>query len=460
MKSHFRTKTQTMIPWFGIWMIAFYLNSQTSKSFADSYWPGTDSQWQTITAANAGADPTKLANAVAFAATNNSYSLVILWNGYILTENYWGANTRTSSQPIFSATKSLVNSLVGMAIADGKIAGTNEPCADFLPQWSGQTGYDAITIYHLLSMTSGIQGGQSNLDASLRAASEVYFATHLPLAYPPGTFWDYNNPVYQLFFNILPTATGQSLTSYTSNRLLAPLGMTNAYWYYTVHHAGSQYFTNYQHLYLTALDAARFGLFALRGGQWNGVQLVSSNWLQTSIHPSQNLNNGYGLFWWLNSSSNYFIPLHYVLQQGPICPDVPPDAYAALGDQDNKIWIVPSLNLVVARLGLAAYANAPAISQFDDQLMGRICNAFGYVGPTQSFSLSITNDGTNITVSVPTWDGRLYSLQACGALSPAAWTNLPGFDRISGTGLSLLWQEPSTSPVRFFKAQTFNPFTP
>ena len=135
--------------------------------------------------------------------------------------------------------------------------------------------------------------------------------------------------------------------------------------------------SQYTFLEMSARDAARFGLLILRKGDWQGKSVVSSRWLQTATRPwDPEVHDSYGLLWWLNGGENHYLPLRARKFRGSIFPSCPADAFAALGKDDQKIYVVPSLDLVVVRLGEAADSSSPALSRFDDQLLGRICKAF------------------------------------------------------------------------------------
>src|SRR5262249_1904494 len=106
--------------------------------------------------------------------------------------------------------------------------------------------------------------------------------------------------------------------------------------------------------------------------------LVSEKWLQEATSPSQKLNESYGYLWWLNGQKSYKLPVGLITHKGMLWEDCPADAFAALGALDKKIYIVPSLDLVVARHGGAAgerSAEGGGRDSFDNQLLGQICRA-------------------------------------------------------------------------------------
>ncbi len=95
------------------------------------YFPTSES-WEKVTCQEAGADQAQIRAALELAARKNSKGVVILWRGKILDEQYWQGWTRDTTGPAFSASKSLVSTLVGMAIEEGRIEGTDQSAADFL----------------------------------------------------------------------------------------------------------------------------------------------------------------------------------------------------------------------------------------------------------------------------------------------------------------------------------------
>jgi CubicO group peptidase (beta-lactamase class C family) len=109
---------------------------------------------------------------------------------------------------------------------------------------------------------------------------------------------------------------------------------------------------------------ARFGLLALNKGKWNNEQIINESFFNESISSSQNINPSYGYLWWLNGKSNYMIPGSQFVFQGTLIPNAPADLFAAMGASDQRLYVVPSKNLVVVRMGEA--------SGFDNNLWQKI----------------------------------------------------------------------------------------
>ena len=117
---------------------------------------------------------------------------------------------------------------------------------------------------------------------------------------------------------------------------------------------------------------ARFGLFILARGNWNGTQVLDTAYFRRMTTPSQPLNRSYGYLWWLNGQPSYQLPGSQVTLPGPLIPAAPSDLIAALGKNDQKIYVVPSLGLVVVRQGQSAGASRLAASSFDNELWTKI----------------------------------------------------------------------------------------
>ena len=112
-------------------------------------------------------------------------------------------------------------------------------------------------------------------------------------------------------------------------------------------------------------DMARYGHLILSRGIWNGDTLLhDKSYFDAMINTSQELNRSYGYLWWLNGRGSYMVPMLQIVFRTDLFPSAPPDMFAALGKNDRKIYVVPSLNLVVARHGADAGDNLYALSSF------------------------------------------------------------------------------------------------
>jgi CubicO group peptidase (beta-lactamase class C family) len=336
------------------------------------YWP-RGATWETRAPKEVGLDAAGIEDALNYAAAHNSTGLLILRGGRIVAERYWQGWTPQTAQPIFSSSKSITATLIGMAIEEGKLKGVNQRLADFIPAWKG-TPKEAITLRHVLTMTSGIRVGAGRVSAEVDAFVET---AAFALEHQPGEHWAYNTPVYRLLLRVIELATGESINQFTQRKLAAPLGVNYSSWDCSPAPNGKTNCTWYRSC---LRDMARFGLLILRHGKWENRQLVSARYVKESTSSSQKLNEAYGYLWWLNGQASFKLP-NGRTAQGMLWPDCPPEALGALGAQDKKIYVVPSLDLVVARHGGAAGVarslgeEGGGRSSFDNELLGRICRA-------------------------------------------------------------------------------------
>jgi CubicO group peptidase (beta-lactamase class C family) len=123
---------------------------------------------------------------------------------------------------------------------------------------------------------------------------------------------------------------------------------------------------------------ARFGLLSLNRGKWNGTTIVNENYFNQATTTSQALNQAYGYMWWLNGTSSFRLPQTQLQFSGEIIPNAPADMYAALGKNDQKIYVVPSKKLVIIRMGEVANPSNPTfgLSGFDNELWSKINDLF------------------------------------------------------------------------------------
>ncbi|WP_460550398.1 serine hydrolase [Hymenobacter daeguensis] len=322
--------------------------------------PLTGSTWASTTPASLGWCQSQLDSLLAFAGRKGSKSLLILKDGRMVVEQYYGTYTADSAWYWASAGKSLTATLVGLAQQDG-ILSLNDSTSKYLGRWTSATRPQQrqLLIRHQLTMTTG-------LDDSPPAPCDNESTTPGCLLYlaPPATRWAYHTGAYRTLQNVLVQASGVSnMTTYTSQRLGARIGMTGL-WANDV-------------FYSKARSMARFGLFILARGAWNGTQILTDTaYFRRMTTPSQTLNRSYGYLWWLNGQSSYKLPGAQVTLPGPLIPAAPADLIAALGKNDQKIYVVPSLGLVVVRQGQSAGASRLAASSFDNELWTKIMAVF------------------------------------------------------------------------------------
>jgi CubicO group peptidase (beta-lactamase class C family) len=312
------------------------------------YFPPASAEWAHIDPAAAGWDVAALDTALEYARSKNASGIVILQGGRILAERDWPvkgspaySRMRIGTTPdghpledVASAQKSVVGFLAGV------VEGRNEldlsaPVDRYLGKgWSKADGAAeaAITVRHLMTMTSG-----------LNDAGEYQ--------QPAGRVWRYNTGMYSKMVPVLEKASGTDIETLTRTVLTGPAGMTDSKWMPRPWAAGNDA-ANAIGFVTTPRDFARYGLVVLAGGAWNGKDLLRNpSYLARMLTSSQNLNPSYGLLWWLNGQPRVQLPRDTEAHPGSLMPHAPADLVAMLGALDRKCYVVPSLTLVVSRLG-------------------------------------------------------------------------------------------------------------
>jgi CubicO group peptidase (beta-lactamase class C family) len=249
-------------------------------------------------------------------------------------------------EDVASQQKSFVAMLAAIAVDKG-VLDVDKPVSDIIGAgWSKAAGEQerAIRAIHLLTMSSGL-------------------SEKLDYAAPPGAVFLYNTPAYAVVKRVLAAAAGQALETITHDWLTAPAGMTNTAW-----RKRPAFFAdvgNPTGLVTCPRDVATFGQLVLDGGRAaDGTRIVSEAGL-AALFARSPTNPAYGRLWWLNGGAFTIRPPALRLD-GPLIPAAPADLVAALGALDRKLYVVPSLRLVVVRMGQAADKD------FDQQLWLRL----------------------------------------------------------------------------------------
>jgi CubicO group peptidase (beta-lactamase class C family) len=274
-------------------------------------------------------DQLDFGDATAAAATlPRLYSLLVSVDGQLRAEHYFNGATAGRSTNIKSASKSIVATLVGIAIDRGLIAGVHEPIGRYFPQYLADAPEKAsITIEDLVTMRSGLETTSNrNYGRWVQSRNWVRFALEQPLIDRPGGRMIYSTGSTHLLSAILTRATGASTAAFARQALGEPLGITFGGWTRDpqgIYLGGNE-------MAMRPRDMLRVGALYLNGGRYEGQQVVSESWVRTSIEPrtvSRFSNREYGYGWWIRELAGR--PVFY-----------------AWGYGGQFIFIVPSLDTV------------------------------------------------------------------------------------------------------------------
>lgn len=315
--------------------------------------PNNSSVWETKTIASLNWNQSAVQPLLDYLELKHTKSFIILINGRIVMENYFNNHTSSSLWYWASAGKTLTSTVTGIAQQENFLNINNKVSTYIGNGWTSETlvQENLITCKHLLSMSSGLDD----------ALGDNVDPTNLQYKADAGTRWAYHN-VYVKLQDVVAQATNQTWSNYFNTKLRDKIGM-NGSWFQSGDN--SVYWSDTRSM-------ARFGLLALNKGNWNGTQIINTNYFNEATTTSQNINQSYGYLWWLNGKSSYHLPQSQLQFNGSIIPAGPTDMFMALGKNDQKIYVVPSKKMVVIRMGDAADNVNLALSDFDNTLWQKI----------------------------------------------------------------------------------------
>lgn len=319
--------------------------------------PSGTTTWQTITPASLGWNESELANVYSFLQQKGTKAFIILKNGHIVAERYFGTFTADSLWYWASAGKTVTAFLLGIAQHESKLHINNKTSQYLGTGWTGLTPEkeNLITVKHQLTMTTGLDDGVADNDCTSPSC--------LQYKGDAGTRWAYHNAPYTLLEKVVEAATGTTYNNYFQQKIRDKIGM-NGMW--IKNGFNNVYFSN-------ARSMVRFGLLLLNKGRWSQTTILpDTTFINQQLNSSQNFNASYGYLTWLNGKSSHMLPQSQFVFNGMLVPNAPADAYAALGKNDQKLYVVPSQNLVVIRMGNSAGNTHLAASSFDNELWGKL----------------------------------------------------------------------------------------
>ena len=333
-------------------------NEMISTDSNTLYFPPIDSDtWETISAQELGWNTSNEQSLYDFLEAKGTKAFIILKNGKIVIEKYFNGGAVSDNNPWYSAGKTLTAFTVGI-VQQENLLNINDVSATYLGNgWANISTEqeNAITVRNHLTMTTGLDYNVSNQNCT-----DVDCFTYLN---DSGNFWYYHNAAYTLLKDIISGATNQEYSIYFDAKLKNKIGMNGAW--ITLGYANIYY--------STARSMSRFGLLNLNKGAWGTTEILTDqNYFTQMTTTSQVLNESYGYLWWLNGKSNYRVPGSENEFIGELIPNAPDDLIAGLGKNDQKLYIVPSQNLVIVRMGDDTGGSLLGPSGFDNELWGEI----------------------------------------------------------------------------------------
>ncbi len=295
--------------------------------------------------------------AAAYSEEYRGLSVLILKGDKIIFEQYQNGHSNERSHMLASGTKSFVG-VMAMAAVEDKLLKLEEKVSDTITEWKTDPRKSRITINELLHLVSGIGGG------TLGRPPVYADAIKFEAVYEPGAKFQYGPAPFQIFGEVMRRkllSRKESPLDYLKRRILDPIGLKVSFW-----QRGAD---GNPHLpsgaFMTAREWAKFGVFIKNGGKWNGKQILDKKLLAQCFAGSK-ANPAYGLTFWLNAKGTggrdeedgmRVRETDRISREG-IYAKGPRDLVMAAGAGQQRLYIIPSLDLVIVRQG--------RISRFND----------------------------------------------------------------------------------------------
>ncbi len=270
-------------------------------------------------------------------------ALLMIQDGKIVFEEYFGDGGVSVLSGSFSMAKSIVSLLTGFALQDGKLKSLEEPVSSYLPEWEGRDE-GRIRIVDLLRMTSGLDWNESYMNP-FSITTEAYYGSNLlntvfkqHRIQDPGSLFSYQSGTTQLLGTLVSRAVNVPLSDYASSKLWIPMGAENDALWSLDHENGTE--KSYCCFNATARDFARIGELVRNQGSWGGSSLLNPGYVSEMVKPHGVLNSEgkpvdyYGYQWWVLQTPKGEVPY-------------------ARGILGQYIVVIPWTHRVIVRLGKA-----------------------------------------------------------------------------------------------------------
>ena len=234
------------------------------------------------------------------------HSILVAQNGRLVIEQYFGGHPSEQPHDLRSVTKSIRSLLVGIAVDQGIIASIDDPITKYLEDPVARQHLDPakelITVRHLLNMASGLEcndwdkQSKGQEDKVHKKKDWLQYTVDLPMVADPGEVASYCSMGTVLLAEIVGQVSGMPIDQFAQQYLFDPLGITQVSWGHT---SKKEVIPSAKRLYLTPRDMVKIGQLMLNKGQWDGKQVISSDWIDQTTRPQVQITGiDYGHLWW------------------------------------------------------------------------------------------------------------------------------------------------------------------
>ncbi|MCI0523251.1 MAG: beta-lactamase family protein [Bacteroidales bacterium] len=272
-------------------------------------------------------------------AYRGTFAVTVVYKDQIVAERFRSDFNPEIRFLSWSMAKSFTNAMVGTMVKEG-LVDIDKPLG--IEEWANDDR-SKITLRHLMNMNSGLEFNEEYSKLKLTDATTMLlkngdmfdYAISKDLIAEPGTVWSYSSGSSNIIQGYLRSVIGDDSRyhSWPRTSLFNKIGMRSAVW--EVDASGT--FVGSSYLYATMRDYARFGLLYLHDGNWMGEQVLPEGWVKFTSTPAEGSDGEYGALFWLNDSGEF--------------SDKPDDLFYCVGYDDQRIFIIPSEDLVVVRTG-------------------------------------------------------------------------------------------------------------
>ncbi len=292
----------------------------------------------------------------AFFERSDTQAFIVIQDDVILYENYFNGADRDSPATSFSMAKSFTSALIGIAIAEGHVNSADDAITDYLPELlERDPRFSKITIRHLLLMASGLD---YESDRTWIFNGDDALTTYYPdqrkaalefinIVDTPGKYFQYNKYHPQLLGMILERTTGTTVTGYLQDKLWDPVGMEfGGSW--SIDSENSSFEKMETGINARAIDFAKLGRLYLKNGNWDGLQVIPSEWVLESTQIDQLTHQAsyYPGMQDFYDSGGYYKYMWWGFSRGEGSYD-----FFAAGDRGQLVYVSPQKNLIIVRNG-------------------------------------------------------------------------------------------------------------